>query len=106
MERKDQGCILTATVLGAVASVPGGHEQEVAGGAGEGLLGPDDLWGEPSSKGRRGQELDGEEGGRLGQAPSTSGPVPVLLGAQGTRRSSPGQQLGGRTAWASMSLEV
>lgn len=70
MERKDQGCILTDTVLGAVVSVPGGREQEVAGGAGEGLLGPDDVWGEPSSKGRRGQELDGEEGGRLGQAPS------------------------------------
>lgn len=41
MGRNGQRCVLTDTVLGAVASVPGGREQDVAGGAGEGLLGPE-----------------------------------------------------------------
>ena len=41
MGRNDQRCILTDTVLGAVARVLGGHEQNVAGGAGEGLVGPE-----------------------------------------------------------------
>ena len=40
MGRNDQRLILTDTVLGAVASVPGGCEEDVTGGAGEGLMGP------------------------------------------------------------------
>ena len=39
--RNDQRCFLTDTVLGAVARVPGGCEQDVAGGFGEGLMGPE-----------------------------------------------------------------
>jgi len=39
--RNGQRCVLTDTVLEAVASVPVGREQDVAGGAGEGLLGPE-----------------------------------------------------------------
>ena len=41
MGRNDQRCVLTDTVLGAVARVLGGCEQDVAGGAGEGLMGPE-----------------------------------------------------------------
>ena len=107
MERKDQGCILTDTALGAVASVPGVREQAVAGGAGEGLLGPEWSVGRAWQQGPQ-RPRAGRWGGRRTRTGSlsTGGPVPVLLGARGPRRSSPGQQLGGRTAWASAPLEV
>lgn len=41
MGRNDQRRVLTDTVLGAVARVLGGREQDVAGGAGEELMGPE-----------------------------------------------------------------
>ena len=41
MGRNDQRCVLKDTVLGAVARVLGGCEQDVAGEAGEGLMGPE-----------------------------------------------------------------
>ena len=40
MGRNDQRHVLTDTVLVAVARVLDGREQDVAGGAGEGLMGP------------------------------------------------------------------
>ena len=40
MGRNDQRCVLTDTVLGAVARVLGRREQDVAGGTANGLMGP------------------------------------------------------------------
>ena len=105
MGRNDQRRVLTDTVLGAVARVPGGCEQDVAGGFGEGSWGQNDLSGEPGSGGHRGLVLGGEEGRRHAETPSPRGvqscQEPRVLSTQLQATDS-----GGHAAGASVSPEM
>ena len=73
MGRNDQRRVLTDTVPGAVASVPGDVSRTLLERLVRGSWGQNNLWGEPGSEGHRGRTLGGEEDDIHPQIPSPHG---------------------------------